>query len=946
MHPETSAPGGAGLVERERELRRIGALIAAVAEGAAGALVIEGPAGIGKTSLLAAARGRARAARVRVLGARASELERGFPFGSARQWFEPAVAAASPAQRRRLFDGAARVARAVVAPGGTPVEPAPSPAILHSLYWLTANLAAREPLLLTLDDAQWADEASLRLLNYLLPRCEGIRVGLLAACRPPDIDEEGELLSRLLATDEVEIARPGALSVEGAALILAERTGQQPERPFTEACRAATGGNPFYLGELVQWLAEEGVAPTADHVHRIGEARPQFLSRTVLMRISAPARELAQALALLDGPAELELAGAIAGLNRGAAPAAANELTRAGLVADRQPLELVHAIVRAAVLSGLSGPERARQHARAAGLLRDRGASAEEISAHLLVTEPASDAEVVATLLEAAGMALARGAPEAAVRLLRRALLEPPTEDARVSVLLDLGSAEREAHAPEAADRFREAYRLSSDPLVRGEALRRLAWTDLYDQQHLQQMGEDLDRAIAAVEPLDRELALALEGARLGGLMISPGKREELGARLQALGELEGATHGECVLLAMLARYRLDAGRPAREVAVAVERAAANPQALEVLGPDSLWLLNCAIALAECERFEQLDALLERALELARQRSLSAAFAFVSANRARVAYKRGKLRDAEAEARAALDSGGLFKWYRQAASSLLIAALASQGKLDDAQAAYDATGFGERLPEQRPFTPLLISRGVLRHAQGHRERAVIDLREALERIARYATGTTAGMDARLLLATTLHELGRAEEALVQAEEALALARAWGTPGMVGMALRARALAAGGENRVDQLHAAVEHLASSPLRLEHARALIDLGAALRRAGRRADCRRPLRTGLDIADRAGAEPLAQFAREELSASGVRVPRHHVGDELTPSERRIVDMAAAGMSNPQIAQALFVTIKTVESHLGRAYLKLGVKSRRELSKALETSSAPPSK
>jgi DNA-binding CsgD family transcriptional regulator len=925
------------LVERERELERIEALIAAVEDGAARVLVLEGPAGIGKTSLLAAARERARGEALHVLGARASELERGYPFGAVRQWFEPTLAAASPAQRSRLFEGAGAIAEAVVAPGAPPVEHAASPAILHGLYWLTANLASCEPLLLTLDDAHWADEASLRLLNYLVPRCEGLRIGLLAACRPPDIDEEGELLSRLLASDDVEIVRPAALSVEGTALMLAERTGRQPERPFTESCRTATGGNPFYLRELAQWLADEGVAPHGDEVKRIGEARPQFLSRTVLMRLSPPARALAQALALLDGPAELELAGGIAGLDRGAAATAANELTRAGLVAVDKPLELVHAIVRAAVLSSLSAPERARQHARAAALLRDRRASAEEISAHLLAAEPASDAEVVATLHEAARAALARGAPEAAVRLLRRALLEPPTEDARVSVLLDLGSAEREADAPEAANRFRDAYRLARDPLVRGEALRRLAWAGLPDQQRLQELGGDLDRTIAAVEPLDRELALALEGARLGGLMVSAGRLGEMGQRIERVGELEGATPGECVLLAMLARYRIDAGRPAREVAIVVERAAANPRALEVLGPDSLWLLNCAIALAECERFEPLDALLERALELARQRNLAAAFAFVSSHRARIAYKRGEPREAEAEARAALDSGGLFSWYRQAAGSVLIAALANQGKVDEAQTAYDATGFGEQLPDQRPLTPLLISRGVLRHAHGHRERAVIDLRGALERIGRYATGTTAGMDARVLLATTLHELGRGEEACAEADRALAIARSWGTPGMVGMALRARALVAGGEDRVDQLHAAVEQLAFSPLRLEHARALIDLGAALRRVGRRADCRQPLRAGLDIAERAGAAPLAQRARDELNASGARVPRHHVGDELTPSERRIVDMAATGMSNPQIAQALFVTTKTVESHLGRAYLKLGVKSRHELTRAL---------
>jgi DNA-binding CsgD family transcriptional regulator len=907
--------------------------------------VLEGPAGIGKTSLLAAARERARGAGLRVLAARASELERGHPFGTVRQWFDPPLAAASPAQRRRLFEDAAAIAEAVVAPCAAPVQHAASPAILHGLYWLTANLASREPLLLTLDDAHWADDASLRLLNYLVPRLDGLRVGLLAACRPPDIDEEGELLSRLLATDEVEIERPAALSVEGTALMLAERTGRQPEQPFTEASRAATGGNPFYLREFVQWLAEGGIAPHADQVKRIGEARPQFLSRTVLMRLSPRARALAQALALLDGPAELELAGAIAGLDRGTAATAANELTRAGLVADGKPLELVHAIVRAAVLSSLTGPERARQHTRAAALLRDRGASAEEISAHLLATEPASDAQVVATLHEAARAAAARGAPEAAVRLLRRALLEPPTEDARVSVLLDLGSAEHEANLPEATDHLLDAHHLAADPLARGEALRRTAVAIGGDQRAQQQLAEHLDRSIAEVEPLDRELALELEAARLKGVMISPDSGPETLARLQRVGELKGATPGECVLLARLAQYLMDVGRPAAEVAAVAERAIADPRTLEVEGPDSFWLLSCALALAlaQCERFAPLDALLDRALDLARERNSAAAFALVSGHRARLAHRRGAPRDAEREARAALDSGALYRHYALAVTSELISALTDQGRLDDAQVTSDQTGFGERLPDHRAMTPLLISRGVLHHTQGHRERAVIDLRDALERIGRYATGTTSGMDARVLLATTLHELGRREEALAEADKALAIARSWGTPGMVGMALRARTLVAAGEDCIDQLHAAVEHLASSPLRLEHARALIDLGAALRRSGRRADCRKPLRTGLGIAERAGAAPLAQHARDELNASGARVPRHHVGDELTPSERRIVEMAAAGMSNPQIAQALFVTTKTIESHLGRAYLKLGVKSRHELTRALASPGEP---
>ena len=124
---------------------------------------------------------------------------------------------------------------------------------------------------------------------------------------------------------------------------------------------------------------------------------------------------------------------------------------------------------------------------------------------------------------------------------------------------------------------------------------------------------------------------------------------------------------------------------------------------------------------------------------------------------------------------------------------------------------------------------------------------------------------------------------------------------------------------------------------TPARLSYARGLIDLGAALRRAGQRRECREYLREGLELAEQRSAKPLAAGARDELAATGIRVPRQRIGDPLTPSERRIVELARAGESNPRIAQALFVTVKTVESHLANAYRKLGVSSRQELPAAL---------
>jgi DNA-binding CsgD family transcriptional regulator len=257
--------------------------------------------------------------------------------------------------------------------------------------------------------------------------------------------------------------------------------------------------------------------------------------------------------------------------------------------------------------------------------------------------------------------------------------------------------------------------------------------------------------------------------------------------------------------------------------------------------------------------------------------------------------------------------------------------------LDEAQDAYAATGIGDVFPSMRPATPLLIARGALKYARGEVEPALADLLEARSRIDRYQVPNVVALDARLLRIEIYHQLGHVDEARIEAEECVKVARAWGTPGAVGQAVRAKGVITDGPEGVKLLREAASTLAGSRLQLAHARALIDLGAAMRRAGARSDAREPLREGFAIAERLGAEPLAERGRQELAASGVTVRRSGFRDRLTPSEQRIAEMAAAGSTNPQIAQSLFVTVKTVESHLAGAYRKLGISSRRELPAAL---------
>jgi DNA-binding CsgD family transcriptional regulator len=166
------------------------------------------------------------------------------------------------------------------------------------------------------------------------------------------------------------------------------------------------------------------------------------------------------------------------------------------------------------------------------------------------------------------------------------------------------------------------------------------------------------------------------------------------------------------------------------------------------------------------------------------------------------------------------------------------------------------------------------------------------------------------------------------------------AKKFGAPRAIGIALRAQALVGPSAERTTTLNAALDVLADSPARLEHARVLVDLGATFRAAGQRTTAREPLLEGLALASRCGARALERRARAELAAIGVR-PRtteHGGADALTPSERRVVEIAAAGSTNRQIAQTLFVTEKTVETHLGRAFRKLDISSRRQLPDVLE--------
>jgi predicted ATPase len=300
------------LLERERELAAIEAALAEAAAGAGALVVIEGTAGIGKTRLLAAARRAAGEHGMRDLAARGAEIEREFAYGVVRQLLEPAVAA----ERDELLSGAAALAAPLF--GGTAGPPAGSDAafaVLHGLHWLVAGLAARQPLVLAVDDAHWADVASLRFLGYLARRLDELPVALVVATRPA---ESPPTVAELATEPTARLLRPGPLSVAAVAALVRAGMGEDPDVGFAAACREATGGTPFLVGELVRTLADEPIDPTAANAERVRALGPTTVARAVLVRVERlgpAARGTARALAILGPDAELRRVAALAELD-------------------------------------------------------------------------------------------------------------------------------------------------------------------------------------------------------------------------------------------------------------------------------------------------------------------------------------------------------------------------------------------------------------------------------------------------------------------------------------------------------------------------------------------------------------------------------------------------------------------------------------------------------
>ena len=812
-----------------------------------------------------------------------------------------------------------------------------------------AHLAERAPLVLVLDDAHWFDAASLRFVVYLVRRLVDLPVVVVVGLRP---DASGaaapDLLAELMLEPDAVLLRPAPLSVSGIGTLLVARMGRDVAPEFASSCHHAVRGNPFLLTHLAGALVADGAEPTAANAPRVREVRPRTVSRSILLRLArlpAGSTELAHALAVLGSDAEPDLLAALAGVEASVAGPALDRLVAEEILAGDLSLEFVHPIVREAVYAELGAAERLQWHQRAADQLLAAGAGAERVAPHLLSTRPAGRADTVAVLREAARTASERGAPDIAARYLARALAEPPDPDVRPAVLVETGIAGFHAGAPADGPRvqLREALGLIAEPADRLEvwlALSRVTAMESSIPGSVAVLEEALDDLVG----LDEETLAPLLNELCGFGIVHPDTIDRAIALLPDPPPTSGEALADRLALCNLASLATFRGDPAAVTEQLARTALAGGRLVEDLGPGSNMLHQFAFVGAATDPAQAWTRVEDVALVGARASGSAFALTGALGIRSFSSFLRGDLLESQGDAELALTVPGVPPFVLPAISGFVCLALVERDDLARAEELLARAGCGPELPEILHMSIAFWARARLRAAQGRWADALVDLEEFGRRAERVRLHTPV-FPWRADAALVLSRLGRPDEAARSAEEFGEDARRLGTPRVLGIHARVRGLLAGGSAGRELLEEAVRHHTGSPARLELAYSLAELGAAERRAGDRTRAIGTLDRAAEQSRSCGATRLLRRVQEELAVAGAPGRRDvAVGIEsLTAGELRVARMAAAGQTNREVAEALYLSAKTVENHLGRVYAKLGITSRTALPEALSDLSAP---
>jgi DNA-binding CsgD family transcriptional regulator len=604
--------------------------------------------------------------------------------------------------------------------------------------------------------------------------------------------------------------------------------------------------------------------------------------------------------------------------------------------------------LRVAVRNGLTASARDELLVRAARALSVRGAPVEHVATVLQGTRPAGDPWVIEVLCEAARLRMTTGYPEEVVGYLQRALSEQLERRHRTDLLIQLGTARLHGD-PEAAGRhFWEAAQLAADRRARAAALIGFCQAGLLMQRPLDASPElaGAIRDLVSGDDMtdaDREAVLRLRAMLV---IVSDDSGDKGGDRGQALGLSGGpgavgdrrASPAECELLSAFALQVSERGGSAEEAVELALRAMAGTS-LRDRESHGLFVRSVSVLLY-ADHPEAALQWAERMVDVGSRHRWRLFQLIGRCLRAEAAFRTGDLGLSLTEARAAFETTGLTdrSAYRALALANLTRVLIELGRLDEAEGFLDTPGIA-LTGAPRARSTILSARSQLLIRRGDLDGALYDLLEAGRLLTGIRIVNPAIFPWRSQAAEVYAELGNHARARELAAEELSLASSWGTPRAIGIALRASGKAAEGSAGVSLLEQAVSLLSDSPAPLDLAVAYAELGIRHRALGASAAARRALRNAAVIAEQCSAHAVLARVHAELALSGARsrtTPQSGPA-ALTPSERRVAELAARGNTNRQIAQWLSVSPNTVEVHLTNAYRKLAISGRVQLTDVL---------
>jgi DNA-binding CsgD family transcriptional regulator len=659
-------------------------------------------------------------------------------------------------------------------------------------------------------------------------------------------------------------------------------------------------------------------------------------------RVAPEAVRLAKAMSVLSDGARLADAARLSDLPEAQAATIAARLQRLEVLAAAEPVEFAHPLVRRSIYELQSVTERDDAHRAAAALLIAADAGAEQAATHLAMVRPSGSVETVGVLARAAEQAVARAAPDEASFWLRRALAEQAPDPPRAQLLAQLGQVALAIRDPAATGYLQQALDEAREPWLRARAA--VALAEMMMMGGRWEAGRRvLDAAREEHREGDPDVLLEIVAVDAVTSVYDPACHDRVaaeGVRWEALSQRDG--WAARALAAVLATVSSIDGRDPAAVLRHAERAleggtllsqrSAGAWAAAQLAGSLVAVDAHARALAVCDEIEA------QARGCGSLMGLMTAFGY----RMWAATRRGELVAVEAELRRVLDMFAEAEIPMMFLSAVWFAmdAIVERPSLADVAASVDAAELEPEFARTWSGGMLLQVRGQLRRQRHDHRGGVADLRAGAEVAGAIAMGPLVS-PWRSLLALALGADDRTE-AVALVEQEIEIARRGGLARPLAVALRAAGQLDGGPRGVDRLRESLTLLENSVAQLELARTRVELGAALRRRHQRAEARDHLRVGIELARHCGADRLAERGLEELRTAGGR-PRAavwHGAESLTAGELRVARLAVAGLTNSRIAQSLFVSVKTVETHLGHVYAKLnlsGQGSRTQLAAVL---------